>query len=170
MLDFEALAAIAVRISVMYVYALAMLRLSGKRSVGQLAGPDVVATIIVGDMFDDIFWSEISLAKGLVGLTTITALHLVAKVLEARSTGAKRFLDGEPVLVMLNGGLVPRGQGRERMNDENVHELLRVRGEDDPQRVREARLEVDGTLSVLHFEERKGAQKRDLERLREVPA
>ncbi|HET7768831.1 MAG TPA: YetF domain-containing protein [Chloroflexota bacterium] len=170
MLDFEALAAIALRVSVMYVYALAMLRLSGKRSVGQLAGPDVVATIIVGDMFDDIFWSEISLAKGLVGVTTITALHLVAKVIEARSPAAKRILDGDPALMLVNGGLVQRGQARERINDENVHELLRVRGEDDPQSVREARLEVDGTLSVLRFEERKGAQKRDLERLREVMA
>ena len=170
MLDFEALAAIALRVSVMYVYALAMLRLSGKRSVGQLAGPDVVATVIVGDMFDDIFWSEISLAKGLVGVTTITALHLLAKVIEARSVAAKRFLDGEPVMVMVNGGLVRRGQARERINDENVHELLRVRGEDDPQPVREARLEVDGTLSVLRYEERKGAQKRDLERLGEAAA
>ena len=170
MLDFEALAAIALRVSIMYVYALAMLRLSGKRSIGQLAGPDVVATIVVGDMFDDIFWSEISLAKGLVGVTTITALHLLAKVIEARSTAAKRILDGEPVLMLVNGGLVQRGQIRERINDENVHELLRVRGEDDPQSVREARLEVDGTLSVLRFEERKGAQRRDLERLREVAA
>ena len=170
MLDFEALAAIALRISVMYVYALAMLRLSGKRSVGQLAGPDVVATIVVGDMFDDIFWGDIPLAKGMVGVTTVSVLHLVAKVFEARSTAVKRLLDGEPVLVLAIGGLVRRGQTRERLNDENVSELLRVRGEDDPQSVREARLEVDGVLSVLRFEDRTGAQKCDVARLREVAA
>ena len=161
MVDFEALAAIALRVSIMYLFALAMLRLSGKRSVGQLAGPDVVATIIVGDMFDDIFWGELSLAKGLTGLTTIVALHVLFKVLEARSRTAKHLFDGEPVLAVLNGSLVPAGMQRERVPANGIREMLRLRGIDDLAHVREARFEVDGTLSVLRFEERKPAQKQD---------
>ena len=170
MVDFQALAAIALRVSVMYLYALAMLRLTGKRSVGQLAGPDVASTIIVGDMFDDIFWAEVSLAKGLVGVTSIIVLHLLTKVIEAHSSAAKSVLDGKPALVVLNGRLVEAGQARERIHGDGVRELLRVRGVDDLSAVREARLEVDGTLSVLPFEERKPAQKRELEALREVAA
>ena len=170
MVDFQALAAIALRVSVMYLYALAMLRLTGKRSVGQLAGPDVAATIVVGDMFDDIFWAEVSLAKGLVGLTTIIVLHLITKVIEAHSNAAKSVFDGDPALVVMNGGLNPVSQSRERIHDDGVRELLRVRGVDDLSDVREARIEVDGTLSVVRFEERKKAQKRELEALRKVAA
>lgn len=170
MLDFEAFAAIALRVSVMYIYALAMLRLSGKRSIGQLAGPDVAATIVVGDMFDDIFWAEISLAKGLVGVTTIVALHLLTKVIEARSRAAKNVLDGEPALVVLNGAYVHAGQKSERIDANALGELLRVHGIDNLGDVREARLEVDGRLSVLRFDERKPAQKRDVEPVRKAAA
>jgi|SRR5688500_10220002 len=170
MVDVEALAAIALRVSVMYAYALAMLRLSGKRSIGQLAGPDVVATIVVGDMFDDIMLGDVPLAQGIVGTATVFGLHLLFKLIEARSRAAKRLLDGEPALVVMNGRLASAGLLRERTSDENIHELLRVRGVEDVKHVREARLEVDGTLSVLRFETRKGAQKRDLERLREAAA
>ena len=170
MFDPVGLAAIALRVSVMYVFALAMLRLSGKRSIGQLAGPDVVATIVAGDMFDDIFWGDVSLAKGIVGFTTIVVVHLLAKVIEWRSTAAKEVLDGKPALMVVNGTLVKAGQAQERTSDGGIHELLRVRGVDDIQSVREARLEVDGTLSVLRFEARKAAQKRDRDRLRAATA
>ena len=170
MLEFESLAAIALRVSVMYLYALAILRLSGKRSVGQLAGPDVVATIVEGDMFDDIFWGEVSLAKGLVGATTIVALHLLTKVWEAHSSRAKAVFDGEPALVVLNGAFAKAGQERERVRDDIVREMLRLRGVEDLSAVREARLEVDGALSVLRFEERKPAQKSQHDALRKVAA
>src|SRR5687767_3102727 len=161
MFDLEALAAIALRISIMYVYALAMLRLSGKRSVGQLCGPDVVATIVVGDMFDDIFWAEISLAKGLVGVTTIVALHVAIKVIEAHSTAAKHVFDGEPALAVVNGAFAHAGLERERIRESGVCEMLRLKGIDNLGDVREARIEVDGVLSVLRFEERKTAQKKE---------
>lgn len=170
MADLESFTALALRVSVMYLYALAILRLSGKRSVSQLAGPDVVATIVVGDMFDDIFWGEVSLAKGLVGATTIIALHVLTKVWEAHSSAAKSMLDGDPALVVLNGTLVRAGQKRERVRDHVVHEMLRLRGVDGLDDVREARIEVDGALSVLRFEERKRAQKNEIGALREVAA
>jgi uncharacterized membrane protein YcaP (DUF421 family) len=168
--DLEGLVAIALRVSVMYVYALAMLRLAGKRSIGQLAGPDVVATLIIGDMFDDIFWAEVPLAKGVVGMTSIFTLHLLTKVVEWRSRTAKEVFDGKPTLAVMNGQLGYPGLRRERICEGNLGELLRVQGLDNLGEVREARIEVDGAVSVLKFAERKPVQKRELEALREVAA
>ena len=164
------LIAIAVRVSVMYLYALALLRVSGKRSIGHLSGPDVVSTIIIGDMFDDLFWSDISLAKGIVGLTTVVAIHVLTNVLEWRSPALERVLDGTPVLVAMNGDYVRVGLRRERVREHDVRELLREAGAEDLSEVREGRLEVDGVASVLRFDERKTVRRRDVATLRGAAA
>jgi uncharacterized membrane protein YcaP (DUF421 family) len=160
-----ALAAIALRVSVMYAYALGLLRLSGKRNIGQLCGPDLVATIVVGDMFDGMFLGDTPFPEGVVAMTTVVGLHVLVKTIETRSDAVKRALDGPPTLVVIDGAFAPAGLARERTGEANVRELLRLNGIEEIESVREARLEVDGALSVLRHEERKGAQKRDRERL-----
>lgn len=170
MTEIQPLVAIALRVSVMYLYTLALLRISGKRSVGHLTGPDVVSTIIIGDMFDDLFWAELGLAKGIVGVSTIVTLHLMTNVLEWRSASVERVLDGTPVLAVLNGAYVECGQLRERVAEREVRELLRVQRVDDLSDVREGRIEVDGEASVLRFGERKPVRRGDVEILRDVPA
>jgi uncharacterized membrane protein YcaP (DUF421 family) len=168
MTDMQPLIAVALRVTVMYLYTLAVLRVSGKRSVGNLTGPDVVSTIIIGDMFDDLVWAELALSKGIAGITTIVTLHLLTNVLEWRSPTIERVLDGSPVLVALNGAFVKRGLLRERVAEHEVRELLRVQGVDDLSDVREGRIEVDGGLSVMRFDERKRVRARDVTALREV--
>jgi uncharacterized membrane protein YcaP (DUF421 family) len=53
------LTGIVFRVSIMYVYALALVRIAGKQSLGQLTPMDFVVTLIIGDLFDDIFWAEL---------------------------------------------------------------------------------------------------------------
>ena len=47
------LTGIVFRVSVMYLYALALLRISGKQSVSHLTTLDFIVTLIIGDLFDD---------------------------------------------------------------------------------------------------------------------
>ena len=60
------LTGIILRVSVMYLYALALLRISGKQSVDHLTALDFLITLIIGDLFDDIFWAEVTIPHGLV--------------------------------------------------------------------------------------------------------
>jgi uncharacterized membrane protein YcaP (DUF421 family) len=162
----ENLLAIAVRVSVMYVFALALLRLAGKREIGAPSGPDVVATVIIGDMFDDIFWAEVSLAKGVVGLGTIIVLHIALRAIEWRSSVAMRVLDGRPALALLNGSPAQAGLRRERTRPDAIDELLRLQGIEHRSEAREARIETSGQLSVYKPDARKSAQRRDLPALK----
>ncbi len=49
------LTGIALRVSVMYIFALVLVRMAGKQSLGQLTPMDFVVTLIIGDLFDDVF-------------------------------------------------------------------------------------------------------------------
>ena len=74
---------IALRVTIMYLYALALVRLAGKQSLGQLTGMDFVVTLIIGDLFDDVFWVEVPIVQGLVAFATVVFVHmLVTFVLE----------------------------------------------------------------------------------------
>jgi uncharacterized membrane protein YcaP (DUF421 family) len=156
---------VALRVSVMYLYVLAALRLNGKRDIGQLSIPDAVAAFIVGDMFDDIFWAEISLAKGVVGITTVVLLHLLVMYAACRSKTLDRLFVSGPTLLVRGGHLVREGLAREHLRPEEVLSELRGRGIDDPAEVKEAYREPNGHLSAVLLEERRPAQRRDRSRL-----
>jgi uncharacterized membrane protein YcaP (DUF421 family) len=68
---------IAVRVLFAYAVTLAMLRVSGKRSIKHTDLASFVVALILGDMFDDVFWAEVSAAQFVVGSGTLVVLHLL---------------------------------------------------------------------------------------------
>src|SRR5574338_262717 len=105
---------VALRVSIMYVYALALLRLSGKRTISELTVLDFAVATIIGDMFDDVFWAEIPLSQGLTGMTTIILLHVLLAYLEHRSDALHVLLASEKTMVVKNGRFEKEGLQRER--------------------------------------------------------
>ena len=59
------------RVSIVYLYALALVRLSGKQSISQLTAMDFVVTLIIGDLFDDVFWVEVPVLQGMVAFAVL---------------------------------------------------------------------------------------------------
>jgi uncharacterized membrane protein YcaP (DUF421 family) len=152
---------IALRVTIMYFYALALVRISGKQSLGQLTPMDFVVTLIIGDLFDDVFWLEVPVVKGLVAFATIIVAHLLVTFVASRN---KRFywLLASPARVLVkNGRLVQESLEREWMRPETVQYELRVNGEEHLKEVKEARLEPSGQLSLLKQPANKPVQKKD---------
>ena len=161
---------IALRASIMYAYALVVVRLTGKRSVGMISAADLMATFIIGDMFDDICWAEVPLAKGLVGVTTVALVHLLVEYGTYRWRTLDRIVDSSQT-VLVRAGLVLRdGLRHERLGEEDVRSQIRQHGVDDLAEVREASLEPSGHVSVLKEDWAKPAEKRDLPRLERLLA
>ncbi len=71
---------IAVRAVFAYVFALALIRATGKRSVSQGDMASFVLAIILGDMFDDALWAEVSMSEFVVGAGTLALAHVLARV------------------------------------------------------------------------------------------
>lgn len=158
----------AFRISIMYVFALAILRLSGKRSIHNLSPLDFVVATIIGDMFDDAIWSEISLAKTLVGITTIIGWHILVSVGVHYSQRIERLVAGSQTLIVKNSRMNEKGLKKERTPKEEAMAQLRLSGEEHLTEIKEAYWEPEGKISVLKKEADKAAQKQDLPRLEEI--
>ena len=153
---------IAFRVSIMYVYTLTLLRLSGKQSVSHLTALDFIVTLIIGDLFDDVFWVEVPILQGMVAFAAITLVHFLVTYATSRNRFIHQFICSSPRLVIQNGKLLQENLRRERMSPETIQFELRLNGEEHPRDVKEARLEPKGKVSVLKAPLRKPIKKKDL--------
>lgn len=159
---------VALRISFSYLYILALLRLSGKRSIGHISPLDFLVALILGDLFDDIFWAEVPLAQGVVALAVIVVLHTLVEAAEAHSSQIRSLVSSTPTMIIEHAAILPDGMRRERTNDEELWSLLRIQSEDDLAEVREARFEPDGEMSMLPTEAADVVRKQDAEKVRKL--
>jgi uncharacterized membrane protein YcaP (DUF421 family) len=70
---------IAVRALIVYVFALALVRATGKRSVSQGDISSFVLAVVLGDMFDDALWAEVLVSEFVVGAGTLALAHVLAR-------------------------------------------------------------------------------------------
>jgi uncharacterized membrane protein YcaP (DUF421 family) len=159
---------IVVRISIIYLYALAMLRLSGKRSLDSLSPMDFLVGLVLGDLFDDVIWAEIPIVQGMVAFTTIIALHILMAYLTYRSKAMHRLIESTRTEVVRMGEWVEAGLRKERTRQDEVIDQLRLQGEEKLDEIREAAWEPGGQLSVFKRRENMTAEKRDLDCLKEL--
>jgi uncharacterized membrane protein YcaP (DUF421 family) len=86
-------ARIIVRVLFAYVWALILVRLSGKRTIRQADVPSFVVAVVIGDMFDDLFWAEVSFAQFVTGLGALMVAHIGATITNAATGGRAGRLD-----------------------------------------------------------------------------
>ena len=77
---------IVVRVVFAYGFALVMVRLSGHRDVKQVDLHSFIVALIIGDLFDDLFWNEVPAAQFVVAVASLCLLHVL--------TGLQRFHAG----------------------------------------------------------------------------
>ena len=160
------LSGIILRVSVMYLYALALVRISGKQSLGQLTPMDFIVTLIIGDFFDDVFWQEVPLMEGMVGFATIILVHILVTLVTSRNKSIYWMLSSPARPLIEDGRLVQKNLGLERIRAEDVQFELRLKGEEHMREVKEARLEPSGQMSVIKDPSCKPVQKKDKRLLR----
>lgn len=58
---------IAVRAAFAFLTLLALLRVSGKRTIGKGTAFDFVLALVIGDLFDDLLWADVPASQFAVG-------------------------------------------------------------------------------------------------------
>ena len=154
-----------IRVSAMYLIALVLIRLSGKQSIGELSSMDFVVITLLGDPFDTVIFSDVTLAEGVVAFTTITLLHLLVTFVSSRSETFYRLVSSPPRMLIQQGRVQGNMLAMERLRPETLASDLRLKGQDQLDEVQEAWLESNGKVSVLKNTPGKPARKQDLKLL-----
>ena len=91
---------------VVYVFLIALLRLTGKRQVGQLAPFDLVLLLVLSNAVQNSMNAgDNSLVGGLVSATTLVAANWLVSLATYRSKRLATAIEGRPQLFVHNGKL-----------------------------------------------------------------
>ncbi|HMJ16961.1 MAG TPA: YetF domain-containing protein [Gemmatimonadaceae bacterium] len=140
----------AITLSVIgFLSLIALLRVSGKRTLSKLNVFDFVFVVAVGSVFAaSIMEKDVTLVEGIAALATLVGMQIGLAELAARSELAERIINGEPALLLSHGRFIPRALKRERITEEEVRAAIRAKGVTRVEDVDAVVLENDGTLTV----------------------
>jgi uncharacterized membrane protein YcaP (DUF421 family) len=153
----ESILGIVLRTVAVYFCVLAGLRLMGKREVGQMTPFDLVLVLLLANSVQNaMVGPDNSLVGGLAAAGVLLLLNMIVSRVAAGSPRMGRFLRGHARLLVNRGILVEKNCAEEGLTREDVLQALREHGVASLEDVRLAVLEVDGTISVLKYDDVSG--------------
>lgn len=141
---------IVFRASVMFVLVYGLVRLLGKRELGQMTPFEFVSLIVIGDLIQQgVTQTDFSLTGALLAIGTFSFWALVLSWIAYLSPRAERLLEGEPRVLVRNGELLTRNLKRDRMTLSEVESEMRLAGIASMRDVAWAVLEPSGRISFI---------------------
>lgn len=149
-----------------YLVLLAMLRVTGKRTVAQMNIYDLIVTVALGSTLASAMTAtDVVLSDAFVAFLVLAGLQYVVSWLSVRTRWARRIATGEPALLLRRGEPLRDAMRRERVTEPELLAALRAQGIAALEEVEAVVLETDGSFSVL----RSGASGAAEGSLRDVP-
>jgi uncharacterized membrane protein YcaP (DUF421 family) len=137
------------RAAIIYAVLLVLVRLSGKRTVGQFTPFDLLVVMLLSESVSaGLSGGEESVTGGLLAAATLIALNMLVAVVTARSTRLQALAEGEPVLIGRDGRIHARTLRQHHVPMLDVERALRE-ADCDLKDMKCAFLEADGGISVL---------------------
>ncbi|HEX4496356.1 MAG TPA: YetF domain-containing protein [Thermoanaerobaculia bacterium] len=138
-----------VRSIVVYVFMITILRISGKRQVGQLAPFDLVLLLVLSNAVQNSMnGGDNSLIGGLLSATTLIALNYVVGTATFRSKKLAALIEGRPEILIHNGKLYEDVLTKAQLTRHELNAALRQNGCTCIEEVHTAVLENNGQISV----------------------
>lgn len=138
-----------------YIIIITLYRVMGKREVGELKVVDLVVSMFIANIVSigiENYKSNIMLVVCPVFLLVL--LQIVLSKLSFKYAGIRKFVDGEPSVIVNRGRVNFEEMLKQRYNLDDLLLELRGKGIDSIEKVDFAILEVSGRLSVFEKRER----------------
>lgn len=140
----------ALRTSLAYIIVLLLTRVLGRKELAQITLFDFVSAITLGSLAaSTLVTHTVDIEIGLTTLAVWGAWIMLSNVLSLKSLPARKFLEGEPVMVIHNGKILENNLSKTYYNVNDLLEQLRLSSVFDPAEVQVGILEADGELSIL---------------------
>ena len=138
-----------VRGIVVYVFLLLLLRITGRRQVGQLAPFDLVLLLVLSNAVQNSMnGGDNSLVGGLISATTLIVLNYSLGTLTYRNKRLEALIEGRPEVLIHNGQLFESVLRRAKLTHHELNAALRRAGCACIDDVHSAILENNGSISV----------------------
>ena len=147
-----------IRSVILYLVLILVIRMMGKRQIGQMEASEFVVTMLVANLASiPMQDGGIPLFTGVIPIVTVLGMELVLSTLSLRSIPFRQLLCGKPVILIDNGRILQENLRKTRVTLDELTGLLRQKDVLDLPSVQYAILETNGNLSVFPYPEEKPA-------------
>lgn len=151
-----------IRTIILYLILIAVVRLMGKRQLGQMEPAEFVVTMLVANLASiPMQDGGIPLLSGLVPILTVLGVGMILSVLSLRLVRVRRWLCGKPVILIENGKILQNNLRRTSITMDELTGHLREKDVLSIDQVQFAILETDGNFSVFPYPKFKPASAKD---------
>lgn len=141
---------VLIRTIILYILVVVVMRLMGKRQIGQLEPFELVIAIMISDLaslpMQDL---RIPLIHGIIPIITLLVLQSLITLLELKSEKFGSILTGTPSILIEHGKINIKELRNQRMGFNDLIEKIRLCGYYNISDVEYAILETSGQLSVI---------------------
>lgn len=138
-----------VRAIVVYAVLLLIVRLSGKRTVGQFTPFDLLVVMLLSEaVSNSLSGGDDSLLGGLIIAVTLVALNMVIAFATSRSKRIEAIMDGKPVVIGRDGELFDDLLKSNRIGMSEIENAFHA-ADVTKEEMAYAILEADGTINIL---------------------
>ena len=139
-----------IRTIVIFVALLIIMRLMGKRQIGEMQPYELVITLIIADLacipMED---PSTPLLYGIVAIVTVYFLHQTVCLIDLKISSARKFLSGSPSIVLNKNGIDDTQLKKNNLDVSDLIESLRSAGYFSLDSVEYALYEAGGSFSAL---------------------
>ena len=144
------------RAIVLYLIVLVVMRLMGKREIGQLQPFELAISIMIADLAS-IPMTEIGIPifNGIVPILGLLVMHLILSLINLKSLKAREIICGKPSILIYRGKINEKELKKERFTINELEERLRGNNVVNLGDVEYAILETSGQVTVIQKPEKR---------------
>jgi uncharacterized membrane protein YcaP (DUF421 family) len=141
---------LVIRATVVFFFIFLVTRVVGRRELASLEPFDLILLIVTGDLVQQgVTQNDYSVTGALTAIGTMAALTVLVSYVSFRSKRLRGVLDGEPVVLVLDGRLLEGNLKRQRMTRDELEAEIRMQQTESIDDVKLAVLETGGRVSVI---------------------
>lgn len=141
------------RTIIFYIVLILIMRLMGKREVGELSIFDIIVFFIISELLSiSIENTDKSIFYTIVPIAIITTLQLFTSLICYKSNFIRTIIEGKPDMLIIDGKIITKNMRKQRYNLDDLLNQLHERDIKTPGEVKFAILESSGRLTVFKYE------------------
>ena len=138
------------RTLIIYIFLIVIMRLMGKRQIGELEISDLATTFLISEIASlPITDNELPLSHAIITIITLLVLEVLFSFLLSRFPKIKFLLSARPTTIIKDGVICQKAMSDTRLSFDELFSELRQQGIDDISEIKYAILEQNGTISVI---------------------
>ena len=139
-----------------YIFVLIVMRLMGKREIGQLQPFELAIAIMIADLASIPMTDPgIPISNGIISILGLLVMHLIISIINMKSIKAREIICGRPTILVYRGRIDEKALKKERFTINELEERLRGNNVINLGDVEYAILETSGQVTVIQKPEKR---------------